>query len=108
MASNPENDPEAAEDEDLAGAFAPAEQAPGDEVLVLVDEAQAHGLYCNLALVAATETELSIDFAFAHPRQATAKLHARVLLAPKLAKRLARSLDSQIAEHERRYGAIGD
>jgi hypothetical protein len=111
MTSNPAHDleaaPEVAEDEDLAGAFAPAEE-PDDEVVVLVDEAQAQGLYCNLALVASTETELGIDFAFAQHRQATAKLHARILLSPRLARRLVRSLEGHLAEYERRHGAIGD
>jgi hypothetical protein len=123
MARKPENDPEAADAaEDLAAAFAPAEEAAeadgedeegdgeraSDEVVVMVDESQAHGVYCNLALVSSTETEVGIDFAFAHHQQPTAKLHARVLLSLKLARRLARSIESNLAEYERRHGAIGD
>lgn len=99
-------DPDERDDggEDLADGFAPEETT---EVLVQVDEALAGGTYCNLAFVAATETELSLDFAFRHHGEPTARLQARVLLSPKVAKRLARELAAHVAEYERRHGAVG-
>jgi hypothetical protein len=104
--------------DDLGGAFVPAagesepnrdeQAADGHELFVQVDEARAHGTYCNMALFSLSETEIGIDFLFAHHQQDTAKLCARILLHPKTAKRIAMTLHQHVSEYERLHGRVGD
>lgn len=66
----------------------------------------AQGMYCNLVLVAASETEFVLDFIYLQPQEPKGKVRARVLLAPKHAKLLLARLKQRVEQFEDRYGEI--
>jgi hypothetical protein len=71
-----------------------------------IDEAEAQGIYANLALIAHSNSEVIIDFARALPGVTKAKVHARIVLTPVNAKALHRALGDNLAKFEAQFGPI--
>ena len=71
-----------------------------------IDEAEAQGIYANLALISHSNSEVIIDFARALPGLPKAKVHARIILTPHNAKALHRALGDNLAKFEAQYGPI--
>ena len=80
--------------------------APKPHIQIQIDEATAQGNYCNLAIVNHTENEFVLDFAFGQPLQPTAKVHSRVIVTPRNAKRLLLAMQKNVAAFEERFGRL--
>ena len=80
-------------------------QAPTQLQIALEDDV-AQGIYCNLALLAHSDTEFTFDFIYVQPQQPKAKVLSRVITNPQHAKRLAQVLAENIARYEARFGEI--
>jgi hypothetical protein len=76
------------------------------QLQIALDEEDAQGMYCNLALISHGESEFTLDFIYVQPQQAKAKVRARVITSPQHAKRLAQALAENIARYEARFGEI--
>lgn len=77
---------------------------PGIEIQL--DEQVAQGNYCNLAIIAHSNSEFIIDFATMLPGLQKARVKSRVILTPEHAKRLLLSLQENIARYENNVGKI--
>jgi hypothetical protein len=83
----------------------PVPPAP-PELNIEIDDATAHGIYSNLAVIHHSETEFVLDFIFQAPQPPKAKVRARILTSPHHMKRLAAALQDNIARYEARFGPI--
>ena len=77
---------------------------PGIEIQL--DEQVAQGNYCNLAIIAHSNSEFIVDFATMLPGLQKARVKRRVILTPEHAKRLLLSLQENIARYENNVGKI--
>lgn len=77
---------------------------PGIEIQL--DEQVAQGNYCNLAIIAHSNSEFIVDFATMLPGLQKARVKSRVILTPEHAKRLLLSLQENIARYENSVGKI--
>lgn len=77
---------------------------PGIEIQL--DEQVAQGNYCNLAIIAHSNSEFIVDFATMLPGLQKARVKSRVILTPEHAKRLLLSLQENIARYENNVGKI--
>jgi Protein of unknown function (DUF3467) len=84
----------------------PPRPAPPQNLQLTIDEAEAQGIYANLALIAHSNSEVIIDFARALPGVTKAKVHARIILTPPNAKALHRALGENLGKFEAQYGPI--
>ena len=73
---------------------------------IRVDDDVAQGMYSNFQIVGSNETEFILDFAYIQPNQLRGKVRARLILSPKHAKGLLRSLSERVRDHEARFGPI--
>ncbi len=80
--------------------------AAGPNIQLAIDEAEAQGIYSNLALISHSNSEVIIDFARALPGLAKAKVHARIVLTAPNAKALHKALGDNLAKFEEQYGPI--
>ena len=71
-----------------------------------INEATAQGLYANLAIVSNMDSEFILDFAFVQPGQNPVKVHSRIIMSPKQAKRLAVTLSRGVVQYEEKQGTI--
>lgn len=71
-----------------------------------IDESTAQGNYANFTIVSHTENEFVLDFAFIQPPQGNAKVHSRVIINPKQAKKLAVILSGSVVQFEEKYGTV--
>ncbi len=71
-----------------------------------INEAIAQGIYANLAIVSNMDSEFILDFAFVQPGQNPVKVHSRIIMSPKQAKRLAVTLSNGIVQYEEKHGTI--
>lgn len=71
-----------------------------------INETTAQGLYANLAIVSNMDSEFILDFAFIQPGQNPVKVHSRIIMSPKQAKRLAVTLSNGIVQYEEKHGTI--
>ena len=71
-----------------------------------INEATAQGLYANLAIVSNMDSEFILDFAFVQPGQNPVKVHSRIIMSPKQAKRLGVTLSIGIVQYEEKQGPI--
>jgi hypothetical protein len=76
------------------------------QLQIALDDDVAQGIYCNLALLAHSDTEFTFDFIYVQPQQPKAKVLSRVITNPQHAKRLAQVLAENIARYEARFGEI--
>jgi len=79
---------------------------PQAQLKLQLDEDVAQGMYSNLPLVAASETEFVLDFIYVQPQEPKGKVRARVLLSPKAAKLLSMRLKHRVEQYEERFGEI--
>lgn len=77
---------------------------PGIEIQL--DEQVAQGNYCNLAIIAHSNSEFIVDFATMLPGLQKARVKSRVILTPEHAKRLLLSLQENINRYENSVGKI--
>jgi len=63
-------------------------------------------VYSNLARIAHSPADIVIDFAHLLPGDKSAKVNARVLMAPLSAKLLLRALAENISRYEAAFGEI--
>jgi hypothetical protein len=77
---------------------------PGIEIQL--DEQVAQGNYCNLAIIAHSNSEFILDFATMLPGLPKARVKSRVILKPEHAKRLLMSLQENITRYESNMGKI--
>jgi len=68
----------------------------------------AEGDYSNLAVVHNSASEFVIDFAKVLPGAESAMVSSRIILSPLHAKRLLKSLNSNVAMYEKQQGTIQD
>jgi hypothetical protein len=80
--------------------------AAGPGLQLSIDEAEAQGIYSNLALISHSNSEVIIDFARTLPGITKAKVHARIILTAPNAKALHRALGENLAKFEAQYGPI--
>ena len=78
----------------------------GTNLQVSIDEAEAQGIYANLAFISHSNSEVIVDFARLLPGLPKAKVHARIILTPHNAKALHRALGDNLAKFEAQYGTI--
>lgn len=71
-----------------------------------INEQVAQGIYANLAIVSNMDSEFILDFAFIQPGQNPVKVHTRVIMSPKQAKRLAVTLSNGVVQFEEKHGTI--
>ncbi|MCL2326798.1 MAG: DUF3467 domain-containing protein [Proteobacteria bacterium] len=71
-----------------------------------INEQIAQGIYANLAIVSNMDSEFILDFAFVQPGQNPVKVHSRIIMSPKQAKRLAVTLSNGIVQYEEKQGTI--
>ena len=82
-------------------------QAPPQmQLQINLDDATAHGIYANMAMVNHNETEFILDFIFAQPQVAKATVRSRVITSPKHMKRLLLALQDNLARYESQFGKI--
>jgi len=79
---------------------------PPPELSIEIDDATAHGIYCNLAFITHSETEFVLDFIFHSPQPPKAKVRARILTSPAHMKRLLAALQDNVSRYESRFGPI--
>ena len=77
---------------------------PGIEIQL--DEQVAQGNYCNLAIIAHSNSEFILDFATMLPGLPKARVKSRVILTLEHAKRLLMSLQENITRYESNMGKI--
>ncbi len=71
-----------------------------------INEQIAQGMYANLAIVSNMDSEFILDFAFVQPGANPVKVHSRIIMSPKQAKRLAVTLSNGIVQYEEKHGTI--
>ena len=82
------------------------EKKPSQGLQFQINESTAQGLYANLAIVSNMDSEFILDFAFVQPGQNPVKVHSRIIMSPKQAKRLAVTLSNGIVQYEEKHGTI--
>lgn len=76
------------------------------QINIEVGEAEAEGIYANLAMIVFSPTEMVIDFARIMPRMPKTRVKARIIMSPMHAKLLMKSLADSIEKFEKQYGEI--
>ncbi len=71
-----------------------------------LDEETAQGVYSNFAVVNHSDAEFVLDFIYLQPMQPKAKVRARVIIAPRYAKKLLAALSENLKRYEERFGPI--
>ena len=77
-----------------------------NQINIELSEEIAEGEYCNLAMIAHSNTEFVIDFIRMMPGVPKAKVKARVVITPEHAKRLLYALKENIEKYEGTFGPI--
>ncbi|MBN1383950.1 MAG: DUF3467 domain-containing protein [Elusimicrobia bacterium] len=76
------------------------------QIQIEVDDTTAQGLYSNLAFIAHSETEFTVDFIYVQPQQPKAKVRARIISSPIHTKKLMQALSDNIKKYEQKFGEI--
>ena len=76
------------------------------QISIQLDEETSEGVYSNFVLIAHNRSEVILDFARMMPGKPRAKVHARVIMNPKSARLLEKSLTGALREYEQKYGKI--
>lgn len=77
-----------------------------NEIDVELNEEIAQGTYANLAIISHSTSEFVIDFVRMMPGLPKAQVKSRIILTPEHAKRLALSLQDNLARYEAIIGKI--
>lgn len=81
-------------------------QQQGQRIQIEIPEDTAQGIYSNLAIVSHSPSEFVLDFTRVLPGLKKAKVYARVILSPKHAKSLLKTLKENIDKFEKKFGEI--
>lgn len=76
------------------------------ELDIEINEEVAQGTYANLAIISHSTSEFVLDFVRMMPGMPKAQVKSRIILTPEHAKRLALSLQENIARYEAIVGKI--
>ncbi len=82
------------------------EQKKTVQMQVELDDVTAQGVYANVAFITSNETEFVMDFIFAQPQQAKAKVRARVISSPVHTKKFLQALAAAVGRYEKQFGEI--
>ena len=66
----------------------------------------ASGQYINMAVVNHNDSEFVVDCIYIQPQAPKAKVQSRLITSPRHAKRLLLTLQNNINNYEKKYGAI--
>jgi hypothetical protein len=79
---------------------------PETALQIQIDDAVAHGLYANMALVNHTDAEFTLDFIYVQPQQPKAAVRARIITSPRHMKRLLAAMTDNLQKYEARFGVV--
>lgn len=82
------------------------EPSPKKQLKLSLEDGIAGGRYTNLQIVAMSETEFILDFGFVQPQEPKGAIHSRLIMSPRHAKGLMRTLVERIRSYEDRFGEI--
>ncbi len=82
------------------------ETQKGQRVQIEIPDDTAQGIYSNLAIVSHSPSEFVLDFTRILPGLKKAKVYARIILSPKHAKSLLKTLKENIEKFEGKFGEI--
>ena len=83
-----------------------SDTAPKKQLKLSREEGISGGRYTNLQIVAMSETEFILDFGFVQPQEPKGAIHSRLIMSPRHAKGLMRTLVERIRSYEERFGEI--
>jgi len=83
-----------------------ANQPQSKQINIELGEAEAQGIYSNLAILSHSQAEFIIDFTRLLPGVPKAKVQARIIMTPHHAKMLNRALTENITKFEQQFGEI--
>jgi len=81
------------------------EQQP-QQINIELGEAEAEGIYSNLAIISHSPAEFIIDFTRILPGIAKGKVHARIIMTAQHAKLLMQAMIDNVSRFEQQYGEI--
>lgn len=76
------------------------------QINIELGEAEAEGIYSNLAIISHSPAEFVFDFTRILPGIAKGKVHARIIMTPQHAKLLMHAMMDNITRFEQSYGEI--
>ncbi|MCS5491538.1 DUF3467 domain-containing protein [Algoriphagus limi] len=82
------------------------QKRPDQQINVELSEEVAEGTYCNLAMIAHSNSEFVIDFIRLMPGVPKAKVKSRIIVTPDHARRLLAALKDNIEKYESAFGKI--
>ena len=83
----------------------PEQQLP-QSINIELGEAEAEGIYSNLAIISHSNAEFVIDFTRLLPGVPKAKVHARIIMTPQHAKLFLNALKENLSKFESQFGEI--
>lgn len=81
-------------------------QVRQQQLNIELGEAEAEGIYSNMAMIVHSPQEFIIDFARITPGVRKTKVYARIIMTPAHAKMLQNALEENIKKFEAVHGAI--
>ncbi|OYD15086.1 hypothetical protein CH333_06530 [candidate division WOR-3 bacterium JGI_Cruoil_03_44_89] len=82
------------------------EKPKGHRIQIELPEDAAQGIYSNLVIVSHSPSEFVLDFTRVLPGLKKAKVYSRIILSPKHAKFLLKTLSDNIEKFEGKFGKI--
>ncbi len=82
------------------------DQQMPQQINIELGEAEAEGIYSNLAIISHSPAEFVIDFTRILPGIAKGKIHARIIMTPQHAKLFMQAMMDNIGRFEQQYGEI--
>ncbi len=80
-------------------------QVRQQQLNIELGEAEAEGIYSNMAMIVHSPQEFIIDFARITPGVRKTKVYARIIMTPAHAKMLNKALEENIKKFEATHGA---
>ena len=81
-------------------------QVRQQQLNVELGEAEAEGIYSNMAMIVHSPQEFVIDFARLTPGVRKTKIYARIIMTPAHARMLHKGLEENIKKYESVHGPI--
>jgi len=82
------------------------QQEPMKELKIELDAKAGEGTYSNLVIISHSDSEFILDFAKFLPGTPNARVHSRIIMTPKHAKQLLKSLEQNIGNFEEKFGTV--
>lgn len=76
------------------------------QLKVELNDAEAEGIYANLAMIMHSPTEIIVDFARVMPRTQKARVLSRIIMTPMHAKVMSQTLQENLKKFEEQFGEI--